>query len=96
MSYENFNDDEAGFMDWQNCHPDGVFVNSRPGRLSPSYIVAHKANCTSVARHIGRATVYSKHCFDSLSEAQEYLVHHYGKQPSIGCTVCRVGMLKNH
>ncbi|WP_143217451.1 hypothetical protein [Acetobacter malorum] len=89
--HEDFSENESGFQEWQRNHPDGVFVNSTPGKLNPNYLVAHKSNCRTVSRHTGRTTVYSKHCFDSLADAQAYLAANCGKQASTGCNICHVG-----
>lgn len=91
MPYKDFYNNEIGFQEWQDTHPEGVFVNSLPGKLSPRYMVAHKADCQTVARHKGRATVYSKHCFKNLDEAQKHLTEKYNKEASTGCTTCKIG-----
>ncbi|GAB30240.1 hypothetical protein BJI49_09920 [Acetobacter pasteurianus] len=91
MTYAAFykEEDEQRFQDWQRAHPSGIFINSSPGRLNPKYIVAHRSGCMSVQQHKGRTVVYSKHCFDSLHEAQDYLRAECGAAPSTGCSRCK-------
>ena len=94
MSYQAFYNDESGFEEWVKLHSFGVVINSTPGGLSSKYVKAHRPNCRSIRRHVGAMTVYSKHCFDSVDEAVDYLEKRFIKKPSFGCRVCRVWALE--
>lgn len=94
MAYEIFDGDETGFDDWVKTHPFGVVINSSPGRLNADYLKAHRPECSTIQRHTGSKTVYSKHCFDSAEEAIRDLAGRGIPRPSFGCTVCKVGVLE--
>lgn len=94
MTYPMFYKDEDGFDDWVKSHSFGIVINSSPGRLNPSYLKAHRPTCQSIQRHAGATTVYSKHCFDSASEAIEYLRSKDIPKPSFGCLSCKVSALE--
>ena len=94
MTYRMFYKDEDGFDEWVKSHSFGIVINSSPGRLNPSYVIAHRPTCQSIQRHAGATTVYSKHCFDSASEAIEYLRSKDFPKPSFGCLSCKVSALE--
>ena len=94
MAYEEFSSDETKFDTWVKTHPFGVVINSSPGKLNPSYIKAHRPECSAIQRHTGSKTVYSKHCFDSAEEAIQALAERSIPKPSFGCTVCNVRALE--
>lgn len=75
-------------------HSFGVVINSNPGGLNSNYIKAHRPSCSSFRRHVGAMTVYSKHCFDSASEALEYLQGRGVSRPTFGCKSCAVAELE--
>ena len=92
MGYKAFYEQqEKEFEEWANSHPSGIVINSYPKKLSEKYIVAHRPMCESFWRHEGARTNYSKHCFDSVVEALEYLG---GKVPKFGCNRCKVAALQ--
>ena len=94
MAYKKFSSDETGFDEWVKTHSFGVVVNSSPGKLNPSYIKAHRPDCTAIQQHTGSKTVYSKHCFDSAEEAIQTLAKRGMPSPSFGCKACKVGALE--
>ena len=94
MTYRPFLNDESGFEQWAKSHSFGIVINSSPGRLDKNYVKAHRPDCTSIQRHIGATTVYSKHCFDSAAEALDFLKSNGVSEPTFGCTWCKVSALK--
>lgn len=94
MTYKEFNSDESGFEEWIRSHSLGVVINSSPGKINPNYIIAHRPECSSIQRHSGSKTVYSKHCFDSAEEAIQFLAQNGIPKPSFGCKTCKVGALE--
>jgi 5-methylcytosine-specific restriction endonuclease McrA len=86
--------EEEEFEEWTNSHPSGVVINSSPKNLSGRYIVAHRPKCKTFWRHVGARTKYSKHCFDSLSEALGYLGSKGFGLPKFGCAICKVAALQ--
>ena len=69
-----FRDDDAGFHNWLDEHPDGFFVNAKRNP-KPNYLVLHKSDCP----HFDRSPVnwtkdYIKTCSgqrDELSAGQK-------------------------
>ncbi|MDR2881691.1 MAG: HNH endonuclease [Azoarcus sp.] len=94
MEYKEFKNDELGFDEWIKSHPFGVVINSKQKGLDPGYIKAHRPGCSSIQRHPGSKTVYSKHCFDSAEEAIQVLAQRGIPKPSFGCMTCKVGVLE--
>jgi 5-methylcytosine-specific restriction endonuclease McrA len=94
MAYKKFFNDEEGFDDWVKFHSFGLVINSSPGKLDPNYVKAHRPTCQSIQRHVGATTVYSKHCFDSVSEALDYLKSNGIPKPTFGCSACKVSSLE--
>lgn len=95
MAYKPFfSGDEARFDEWVGAHPFGTVVNSSPGKLNPSYLKAHRPSCHSFQKSVGAKTEYSKHCFDSASEALDYLHNQGMPRPSFGCSACKVSALE--
>jgi hypothetical protein len=39
-----FKDDDEGFFEWQEAHPDGEFINTER-KPNPNYLVLHKSGC---------------------------------------------------
>jgi len=66
-----FRNDEAGYLEWCQKHPDGFVVNTRQVR-DANYLVLHKASCLRINndRQPGGFTErsYSKICSTSDSE----------------------------
>lgn len=94
MAYETFFNDEEGFDNWEKSHSFGLVINSSPGKLDQNYVKAHRPACNSIKRHVGATTVYSKHCFDSASEALDYLKNKGISKPTFGCLACNVSALE--
>lgn len=95
MGYRAFYEQqEREFEEWANSHPSGVAINSYPKKLSGKYIVAHRPMCKTFWRHEGARTNYSKHCFDSVAEALEYLGSKELGKPKFGCNSCKVAALQ--
>lgn len=99
MTYQLFQSDktksdETNFENWVQSHPFGLVVNSSPGRLNPAYIKPHRPFCNSFRRHVWATTNYSKHCFDSASEAIEYFESRNFPKLVFGCGVCKVSALE--
>lgn len=43
-SVVRFRDDDAGYLQWLDAHPDGFVLNLRRGE-SQGYVVLHRASC---------------------------------------------------
>lgn len=80
MSVEIFRDDEMGYLEWLERHPNGFVVNSRR-TLDPEYLVLHRARCTSIRRYSSMDTDpggftergYVKMCSGSIEELEGHL-----------------------
>lgn len=81
---------EDAFLQWEQAHPHGFFVNSSPGRWNPKYLVAHDIGCSSVHRHKGRMLQYSKHCFESVEEFFQFFEQQGGSLLRYSCQQCKI------
>lgn len=95
MSYVTFENQEDQFEKWAKEAPGGVIINSSPNRLNPNYLVAHRPTCSSFWNHTGKRTVYSKHCFNSFAEAQQFISDNNLKNIRFGCNVCKVADIQS-
>jgi HB1/ASXL restriction endonuclease-like protein with HTH domain len=80
-----FRDDDRGFFDWLDDHPDGYFINSER-RPKPTYLVLHRPNCP----HFDRGPVhwtkdYIKICSANRSDLEEWAASTVGGD----VTLCR-------
>jgi hypothetical protein len=80
-----FRDDDRGFFDWLDDHPDGYFINSER-RPKPTYLVLHRPSCP----HFDRGPVhwtkdYIKICSANRSELEEWATGTVGGD----VTLCR-------
>lgn len=92
--YKSFMNDESGFEQWAKSHSFGVVINSSRGKLDKNYVKAHRPDCDSFQSHAGAMTVYSKHCFDSVTEAIAFLKSRGISEPTFGCHLCKVFALE--
>ena len=72
---ERFANDESGYAAWLRQHPLGFVVNCDP-KPRASYIVAHRASCSTISGRPARGstftTPYMKVCSDSMSVLSEW------------------------
>jgi 5-methylcytosine-specific restriction protein A len=72
MSLIIFQKEEANYFDWIAKHPSGFVLNTK-AKLSPDYMVLHRASCKLVTGYLGKASsggfterVYRKVCADTV------------------------------
>jgi hypothetical protein len=76
---QRFVDDDRGYLDWLDHHPDGFVINT--GRTaSAAYLVLHRATCGTISGKPARGTTfmgeYAKVCGER-NELEEF-AHHLG------------------
>ena len=85
---QRFVDDDRGYLDWLDHHPDGFVINTR--RIpSAAYLMLHRASCGTITGKPARGTTftgeYAKVC-GARNELQEFARHLGGQvQP---CGLC--------
>lgn len=83
---ELFKDDDAGFLEWLQDHPDGYFVNS-DRNPKPTYLVLHRPGCPHYkgggAVHLTKD--YIKFCSPRRGELEEWAANTVGGE----VTLCR-------
>jgi hypothetical protein len=86
---ETFKNDEAGYRDWRNDHPDGYVFNHFGGTDAANNVL-HRSTCRFLSREKdeGARTVYEKWC----SEDEQELANHANTTLATGmwhrCTAC--------
>ena len=69
-----FVDDEGGYLQWLDDHPEGFVANS--DRVpTAEYLVLHRSSCYSISRHpFGNYTTtsYIKTCSDDVTELRQW------------------------
>jgi hypothetical protein len=83
-----FKDDDMGFFDWLDHHPDGHFINSER-HPKPGYLVLHRPACPHIDRDPGRRWTrdYIKICAESRSDLEEWAVGTVGGDVTL-CSGC--------
>ncbi|MGO9220542.1 MAG: HTH domain-containing protein [Streptosporangiaceae bacterium] len=82
-----FRDDDPGFFQWLDDHPDGYFINSERNP-KPTYLVLHRPSC----KHFDRGPVhwtkdYIKICSTDRSELEEWASGAVGGDVTL-CRTC--------
>lgn len=74
-----FQKQEAAYLNWIKAHPGGFVLNTR-SKLSPDYMMLHRASCKLVTGYLGKAKAggftergYRKVCADSLEPIQYWV-----------------------
>ncbi|MHB1510122.1 MAG: hypothetical protein ACYCST_12155 [Acidimicrobiales bacterium] len=87
----HFVDDEDGYLAWLEDHPTGFVVNCERDPKA-SYLVLHRADCTSVsgmpARGVLWTHTYKKVCAGSVAELDTWARDIVGTVPS-RCGRCK-------
>jgi len=83
-----FKDDDVGFFDWIDHHPDGHFINSERNP-KPSYLVLHRPACPHIDRDPSRHWTkdYIKICSQSRSDLEEWAAGSIGGDVTL-CSRC--------
>lgn len=73
--FEQFVDDDQGYLTWLDQHSQGYVVNAeRTPR--PSYLVLHEAQCKSISKLYGTAQYWTRHyikiCADDRTELERW------------------------
>lgn len=68
-----FRDDDEGFFDWLDIHPDGYFINSER-RPRPTYLVLHRPGCRHFTRNPSNHWTrdYIKICSSRRDDLEEW------------------------
>lgn len=93
--FEEFSNDDAGYVEWVRTHPRGyVVVSWNPPRAE--YISLHRADCHCIdpakATHIRNwTTSYVKICGETIPALEEWAVGQFGPthQGLTPCGHCR-------
>src|SRR5205085_7162313 len=81
-----FRDDDAGFFDWLDDHPNGFFVNTERNP-KPTYLVLHVSDCSHFDRSpsLKWTHEYVKVCADRRDELEAWAEERVGGE----ITLCR-------
>jgi hypothetical protein len=81
-----FRDDDRGFFDWLDQHPDGYFVNTERNP-KPNYLVLHKPECPHFSRNeaVHWTKDYVKFCSTNRGDLEEWALNQVGGE----VTLCR-------
>lgn len=80
-----FRDDDRGFFNWLDGHPDGYFINSER-KPRPSYLVLHRPTCPHFTRSpIHWTRDYIKVCSATRGDLEEWATGTVGGD----LTLCR-------
>ena len=95
MTAAFFFDDEAGYLNWLENHPQGYVVNTTRAR-SPNYMVLHHARCRKISEYNRMAQPggfterqYAKACAATVEELAEWVKQH-GRPDGTFSRVCRL------
>lgn len=93
MTAQTFEKQEAAYRDWLHAHSQGFVLNTHT-KLSPGYMVLHRATCRHVTEYVGNATEggfterkYRKVCSDAVSSIRDWVRGHGGTLKS--CSHCK-------
>lgn len=83
-----FRDDDEGFFDWLDDHPDGYFINSER-RPKPTYLVLHRPACSHFTRNpsIHWTREYVKVCSPGRSDLEDWATGTVGGSVTL-CSTC--------
>ncbi len=85
---ELFRDDDQGFFDWLDEHPDGFFVNT-DRTPKPDYLVLHRPSCSHIDRNpsMNWTTDYVKLCATDRADLEEWAASVVGGEVTL-CRTC--------
>lgn len=93
MTSQKFEKQEAAYRDWLRVHSQGFVLNTR-AKLSPSYMVLHRASCRHVTTYSGSATEggfterkYRKVCSENVAPIKAWVLGNGGTISS--CSHCK-------
>jgi hypothetical protein len=83
-----FKDDDRGFLEWLDEHPDGVFVNADRNPKA-NYLVLHRPSCPHFTGNpsVNWTKAYIKICSDQRADLEEWAVDAVGGEPTL-CPRC--------
>jgi len=80
---ELFKDDDDGFLEWLQNHPDGYFINSERNPKH-NYLVLHQPGCPHYKGETGRLTKdYIKFCARSRGDLEEWAADAVGGEVTL-------------
>lgn len=92
-----FDDDEAGYLDWLSRNPQGFVINTPRGRPT-NYMVLHRATCRSISQYNRMARPggfterdYIKICAPDVAGLQDWTRQHGRSDGSFSqvCQLCK-------
>ena len=94
-SMQRFVDDDRGYLDWLDRHPEGFVINT--GRTpSAAYLMLHRASCGTIAGEPARGTTftgeYAKVCGER-NELEDFARHLGGYAQPCGLCLAQPGQL---
>lgn len=83
-----FRDDDRGFFDWLDEHPQGFFLNTERNP-KPTYLVLHRPGCHHFTGNPSKHWTkdYVKLCADSRRDIEEWAASAVGGEPTL-CPSC--------
>ena len=79
---QRFVDDDGGYLDWLEHHPDGFVLNTYP-HVTSEYLILHRAACRTINRPLERGRqwthLYGKSCSDSRQELEVWAFDSTGR-----------------
>ena len=83
-----FKDDDQGFFDWQEAHPEGLFINTER-KPNPKYLVLHLSGCSHFkgAESIRWTKDYVKIASTDRDALEEWASESVGGEPTL-CGTC--------
>lgn len=92
MTAHTFEKQEAAYRAWVRDHSGGFVLNTHM-KLSPTYMVLHRATCRHVTKYFGSATdggfterKYRKVCAEAVAPIADWVHAHQGKLST--CSHC--------
>ncbi len=88
QSFTIFQDDDDGFLDWVEAHPDGYIINA-DRNPKPSFLVLHNSPCRHIdgTQGVERTKNFVKVCSDDRNELEEWAVNTVGGEVTL-CRTC--------
>jgi hypothetical protein len=84
MHIEIFKDDNQGYLQWLQQHPNGYVLNTYRS-IDPAYMILHRAICHAISGTPARGehwTVgYQKICAQRIDELINWAQEEYGQPP---------------
>ena len=89
---EIFVNDDSGYLDWIDRHPDGFVVNTYR-TPNPQYLLIHRASCHSISKKTSPDYTwteggYLKACASAYDELDRWARREVGGELK-ACTLCK-------